>query len=323
METASNNIMIYHTEITPNSTPDDLDVLEEAKFVFTNLSELGYNVVQRPFVFNPKLIQHQVNKYQPQIIFNLVEAIDGTDSLAYLAPELFEQLGISYTGCPASAFKKSSSKLETKKLLEKNNLPTAYFLTLQDLEENSKSLSEKRFLVKSDLDHASKGLEEKLFDNKEELKANLKSKKGFFAEEYIEGREFNISCMGPLGNCTVLPVAEMKFRNWPENQLKIVGYEAKWNEESSKSKDTVRSFDYAKEDKKLLTDLTEICKECWNIFDLKGYARIDFRVNENNQPYVLEINTNPCISPDAGFVAATERAGISNKELIKIIVGFF
>jgi hypothetical protein len=44
METALNNIMIYHTEITPNSTPDDLDVLEEAKFVFTNLSELGYNI---------------------------------------------------------------------------------------------------------------------------------------------------------------------------------------------------------------------------------------------------------------------------------------
>ncbi len=321
MEKDSNNILIYHTEITPTSTPDDLDVLEEAKFVSKNLIDLGYNVTQRPFVHNPRLINFQANKYASQI-FNLVEAINGTDSLAYLATDLFEQLGISYTGCTTSAFKKTLSKVGAKRLMEKNGLPTAYFVTSQDLEEKFKFLNGKKFLVKSDLDHASKGLEERLFENKEELQANLKSKPGFFAEEYIEGREFNISCMGPLKNCQVLPIAEMKFRNWPADQLKIVGYEAKWDEESSKSKDTVRSFEYTEADKKLLENLDEICRECWNIFDLKGYARIDFRVDEKNNPYILEINSNPCISPDAGFIAATEKAGMTSQEVIKKILEY-
>lgn len=318
MKKNSSNILIYHTEITPLSAPDDLDVLEEAKFVSKNLVDLGYNVTQRPFVYKPNLISFQLDKHEPQLIFNLVEAIDGTDSLAYLAPELFELLGKKYTGCSYSAFKSTSSKVESKKIMQENSIPTPYFLTAGNFENFN--FQNKRFLVKSNLDHASKGLEEFLIDTPEVLKEKLVSKPGFFAEEYIEGREFNISCMGSLKNCQILPIAEMKFRNWPADQLRIVSYEAKWDEDSKKSKDTVRSFDYTEEDKKLLTDLTEICKECWNIFDLKGYARIDFRVDENNNPYVLEINANPCISPDAGFIAATEKAGMTSQEVIKKIL---
>jgi len=314
------NILIYHTEIIPTSTPDDLDVLEEAKFVSKNLTDLGYNVIQRPFVYNPNLISFQLNKHQPNLIFNLVEAIEGTDSMAYLAPELFELFGVRYTGCPYGAFKSTSSKVESKRIMQANSIPTPYFLTSDNFQNFN--LEGKKFLVKSNLDHASKGLEEVLITDPEALKDKLISKPDFFAEEYIEGREFNISCMGPLGNCTVLPIAEMTFRNWPKDQLKIVGYEAKWDENSNKSKDTVRSFEFTEGDKKLLRDLREICSESWKAFSLRGYARIDFRVDENNNPYVLEINANPCISPDAGFVAATERAGISNKELMQKIIEF-
>lgn len=320
MKTGLNKVLIYHTEITKNSTPDDLDVLEEAKFVSKNLTDLGYEIIQRPFVDKPKLISFQLGKHNPGVIFNLVEAIEGTDSLAYLAPELFELLGTRYTGCPYGAFKSTSSKVDSKKIMQANSIPTPYFLTLENM--NKFNLNGKKFLIKSNLDHASKGLEEILIDNAEALKAKLLSKPGFFAEEYIEGREFNISCMGGLNDCQVLPIAEMTFRNWPKDQLKIVGYEAKWNENSNKSKDTVRSFEFTEVDKKLLENLTEICKESWNAFGLKGYARIDFRVDGNNNPYVLEINANPCISPDAGFVAATEKAGMTSQEVIKKILEF-
>src|SRR5204862_2939274 len=63
-------------------------------------------------------------------------------------------------------------------------------------------------------------------------------------------------------------------------------------------------------DQPLLRRLTELGRECWRLFDLSGYARVDFRVDEAGQPWILEVNTNPCISPDAGFAAALEYAGI-------------
>ena len=63
-----------------------------------------------------------------------------------------------------------------------------------------------------------------------------------------------------------------------------------------------------------------ITKKCWHLFVLKGYARVDFRVDEQNQPWVLEINANPCLSPDAGFVAAAARAGLSVEDIIQRIV---
>ena len=71
---------------------------------------------------------------------------------------------------------------------------------------------------------------------------------------------------------------------------------------------------------KLLEELKALSYLCWRAFELRGYARVDFRVDENNKPYVLEVNANPCISPDAGFIAAAEHAGMSYREVIKRII---
>jgi D-alanine-D-alanine ligase len=59
---------------------------------------------------------------------------------------------------------------------------------------------------------------------------------------------------------------------------------------------------------------------CWKHFGLAGYARVDFRVDEAGTPFVLEINTNPCIAPDAGFAAALSRAGISFEDAVQAIL---
>jgi D-alanine-D-alanine ligase len=61
-------------------------------------------------------------------------------------------------------------------------------------------------------------------------------------------------------------------------------------------------------------------RQCWRRFDLNGYARVDFRVDAELQPWILEVNVNPCLSPDAGFAAALERAGIDYASAIQRIV---
>jgi len=140
--------------------------------------------------------------------------------------------------------------------------------------------------------------------------------KDYFVEEYIDGREFNISLIGG----TVLPPAEMCFFNYSPNKPKILGYKSKWEESSFEYKNTERNFNFEEKDFSLLKELKSITKRCWHLFNLKGYARVDFRVGIDNIPRVIEINANPCIAPDSGFVAACHQAGLTNAEIIKRII---
>jgi D-alanine-D-alanine ligase len=66
--------------------------------------------------------------------------------------------------------------------------------------------------------------------------------------------------------------------------------------------------------------LRELARQCWQLFALRGYARVDFRVDPQGRPWVLEVNTNPCLSPDAGFLAAAAQAGLSPMDVIRRIV---
>ena len=71
-----------------------------------------------------------------------------------------------------------------------------------------------------------------------------------------------------------------------------------------------------REDRDLLAGLSAIARRCWRVLEMSGYARVDFRVDTSGKPLVLEVNPNPCVSPDAGLVAAASRAGWSYSDLV-------
>jgi D-alanine-D-alanine ligase len=70
----------------------------------------------------------------------------------------------------------------------------------------------------------------------------------------------------------------------------------------------------------LETNLKEAAIACWQLFGLKGYARVDVRTDSKDSVFVIEINGNPCISPDGGFVAATKKAGYPFTEVLQRII---
>lgn len=118
----------------------------------------------------------------------------------------------------------------------------------------------------------------------------------------------------------VLPPAEIIFPDYTQEMVRIVDYQAKWEECSFGYNNTVRTFDFGPEDAELLTTLQELALRCWRVFGLKGYARVDFRVDSNGQPFILEINANPCLSPDAGFYAAVQCHGLEFTEAIRQVI---
>jgi D-alanine-D-alanine ligase len=141
----------------------------------------------------------------------------------------------------------------------------------------------------------------------------------WFAEEYIDGREFNISVLECDGQTLLLPMAEMTFVDYPQDKPRIVGYAAKWDENAPEYHASRREFPDLSADI-LHSAITKAVLQCWNAFGLRGYARVDFRVDATGKPWVLEINANPSIAMDAGFTAAALQGGMSYNQFIEHIV---
>jgi D-alanine-D-alanine ligase len=141
-----------------------------------------------------------------------------------------------------------------------------------------------------------------------------------FAERFVAGREFNLSLLAGPNGVDVLPPAEIVFQGEWEDVHRIVGYAAKWCDDSFEARGTPRRFDFAASDTPLLHMLSETATDCWRLFGLRGCARVDFRVDGHGRPWVLEVNANPCLSPDAGFMAAARRAGLTPSTVMSRIV---
>jgi D-alanine-D-alanine ligase len=115
-----------------------------------------------------------------------------------------------------------------------------------------------------------------------------------------------------------MPAAEIVFVDYDDSKPRIIDFKAKWEMTSFEYKNTVRQFPEISST--LDSRLRETALSCWNLFGLKGYARIDVRTDDEENVYVIEINANPCISPDGGFVAATNKAGYNFSDVVNRII---
>jgi D-alanine-D-alanine ligase len=253
----------------------------------------------------------------------MVEHHMGQDRLAAVAPAYYEKIGIPYTGAGVASIVSTGDKPFSKQLMRSAGLPTP------DWSEGPlwKNLEpDQRYIVKSSDEDASLGLDDGAVQNGSGVVARAEDAfKRFgggrwFAEVFVEGREFNISVIEVQGELRVLPLAEIVFNDWNPDKPRIVGYNAKWREESEEFRQTERVFGMESEDPALAAELQRLSLETFQLFGARGFARVDFRVDENNQPLILEVNPNPALDWDAGFAQAALRAGISYPDILQIIV---
>jgi D-alanine-D-alanine ligase len=319
-------VVLLYDEPSATAREDELDVLVEADAIEEALAVLGHTAERLPFSLDLPHVTEALRRCDPDCVFNLVEAVEGHGRLVFLAPALLDNLNLPYTGAGTEAIFTSSSKLLTKRLLRGAGIPTAPWVTLG--EPIRTSAAPGRYIIKLVWEEASIGLEEdaivdvassailhdRLVQRAELLKGDV------FAETYIAGREFNLSVLAGPDGPEVLPPAEIRFVDFPADQPRIVGYRAKWDSGSFEYHHTPHGFDFAPRDRPLLAELCRLARACWELLGLRGYARVDFRVDEAGQPWVLEINANPCLSPDAGFLAAAQRAGLSPAGMIARIL---
>lgn len=314
------SIVILHNAISSGSL-DEVDVLSQRDLVKAACLDLGYRVDCIESGNDPMGVASSIWQKKPDMVFNLVESVWEKGELIYVLPAIMNALRIPYTGVPLEALFLTTNKILTKNMLRSVGLQTPDYFTIDRLCELD---PEKQYLSKPIWEEASIGIpSEPIFttENKEML-VWIKSmcKQHYFIEEYIEGREINVSLLGKKGGPEILPIAEISFSDYFKDKPKILGYKAKWVSDSEEYKQTNRVFGTLKSEPELEIKIKDMCLKAWDLFGLKGYARVDLRINEYHEPYILEINGNPCISPDSGFVAAVEKAAYSRKTMIKRII---
>lgn len=315
------NCVILYNQLSENPTADEADVLDQVKVVGEMLTILGVSFTELTFSLRLDLVEEELKRRNPDFVFNLVESINNKGKLLVLSPALLSAMEMPFSGGNLEATFITTSKVLTKEKMFSAGIPTAKWFSPKDFNLLEPST---RYILKPIWEDGSLGIDEEnvFYGNDSEFKQKLVnySPAEYFIEEYVDGREYNISVMATENGPLVLTPAEMQFINYPEGKPKVMGYASKWNEDTFEYESTRRTFEYKPEDAALIETLKEIVRQCWVTFGLNGYARVDLRVDPNGNPFVLEINSNPCISPDSGFHAACGYDGIPYHEAIRRIV---
>lgn len=319
-------VIVLTSSFASKIREDQKDNLVQVRMVVDILTSLGFEVSIVSATLDMESLSRQLDMLKPDLVFNLVEEVQGKGVFIHFPLAVLENMNIPCTGNGHSAMVMTSSKLLAKKIMQACDILTPPWLSFPDL-AGERTL-QGGHIVKSVWEHGSlslgkTSLVKKFCPQKINTKIKkLKQKYGgeWFVETFIPGRELNVSILETSQGPVVLPVAEIIFDKMPAEMPKIVDYQAKWNEESASSKGTRRQFVSEAEDDSLVSRVKHIAMKCWEVFELSGYARVDFRVDLENIPFVLEINTNPCLSPDAGFMAAAHAAGMSPVQVINTIV---
>lgn len=328
-------VAICHQALGKISSPDEQDVLEQCRVVQAALLELGHEVSVHPCSLDLSKLGRELYEHAPDVVFNLVECLEDRGDLIALVPALLDSLGIPYTGAGTCAMYATSNKPLAKHRLRALGLPVA-----RDYPQDAE-----RYIVKSVWEHASRGMDAGSVVSAPGVAQVIEERQRrfggrFFAEEYLPGREFNVSLLArngagseaasgsdnegssrglTVGDVQVLPIAEICFDGLPTGAPQIVDYAAKWDADSPEYRGTERRTPPAA-DAQLLATLGELAAASYRAFELRGYARVDFRVLPNGAPYILEVNANPCLSLDAGFARALSLAGIDFTRAIEAIL---
>ncbi|MHB1356866.1 MAG: GNAT family N-acetyltransferase [Anaerolineae bacterium] len=329
MTQLATSVLVLHNiplAVTPGSNQEsDAGILQEVEAVCQALQQLGY-AHRRVGIGSLGDLRRCLSASLEPIVLNLVEYLQPGVQDASLVPTICRAFGKSCTGNDSLALMLGLDKWRAKALFQYAGLciprgvlvPVGIVIDLATLPPGP-------FIVKPVATDASEGIDDKaLVQHPDtELIAAVRRVHECFnqaalIEQFVGQRELNISLLQTGSDMAVLPLAEIDFSELGERPH-IVGYAAKWQ---------VDSYEYSHTPRILPAPLAEEVAErvrraalsAWKAVDCQDYARVDMRLDQDGTPWVLEVNPNPDISLDAGYVAALMAAGISYERFVDTLV---
>ncbi len=299
-----------------------LGVLEAVEAVQQALYELDCDMVRIPLVPPIEKAKKVLKALNVDLVFNLFEGFAGYPDTEAEVPEILSEIGMPFTGCPASALRLALDKTKTKVVLKSAGIRTPDF---QVLSPEIIHLFNLPFpcIIKPCSEDASHGLSpESLVNDYQALEkqVSLVSKNysgSALVERFIDGREFNATILGNK-EPAILPVSEIVYA-LPSEMPRIVTFAAKWEPDSLYYQGTqvVCPADIGTTEQEYITQMVTAA---FGLVGCRGCARVDMRLDHEGQLNIIEVNPNPDISPGAGTVRQAQAAGMNYTQFIKKIM---
>ncbi len=316
-------VQVAHNPVAESDDASTRDVLDQVATVEEGLLGLGLPFVTMP-LGSPADVRSMLDG---TVVFNLVESPPGLPHAQVEIAAALAAAGCAFTGSAADALWLTTDKVATRQRLEAAGLPVAPGAVLDPRRYEALHAVPGPWILKPAWEDASLGLDgptlcrtpEEVIARESELRRRFPDQP-VLAEHFLPGREFNVTLLQNGRGPRVLPIAEMRYVDFPPELPEVLGYEAKWCSDSFAYRHTVRTFPERRDESELLDLLEELAVAAWHACGVRGYARVDMRLDEAGRPCILEVNANPCISADAGYMASAKRAGLGPAEVVARIL---
>lgn len=261
---------------------------------------------------------------RPDVVFNLTEQFGDDRQQDSNVAALMEMMSVPFTGSGALGLTLCRSKALSKQLLVSQGLhvPGYALLPLDGAALVPRSLTYP-LVVKPVYEDGSDGISNaSLVHNEEQLRERAVLVQQHFqqpaiAEEYIEGRELYVSVIGNV-RLTVLPPRELIFGNSDNGGPVLATYRLKWDK-AYQRKWKIK-FSPCELEPPVAQQVAGVCKKAYKLLHIHDYGRLDIRLTNNNEVYVIEVNPNPNIGRDDELAHSAARAGIGYAALLNRIM---
>jgi D-alanine-D-alanine ligase len=295
-------------------------IIEEIGAVEDAIRSLGYECYVMAIRDEILSVIYWLKEIRPDVIFNLCESVYGNACWEMNIPALLDLFRIPYTGSPPLTLGLCQDKGKVKDiLLSQGILTPRYKIFDQQIDPIRGNIFP--IIVKPLHEDGSLGISKQsvVYDdetlNKQIRYVIDKYHQPALVEEFIDGRELNASLVETNGKVGVLPISEIDYSEFPEGTPKICGYEAKWVTESAEYQKS-KPVCPAPLEWVMKRRVEHIAVKAFRLFGCRDYARVDMRLDRNGKLYVLEVNPNPDISPQAGMTRAIKVQGMTYVEFI-------
>lgn len=321
-------IVLHNTDYDAELTGPGIDVSSvevSARAIAAALKDAGFQVelvgLQGTEVFD---VLAMMRATKPDLVFNLCESMAGDPRNEPTFAGLLDLFAIPYTGSDLAALAACLHKRRSKDILIGRGVPTPphrFLATIEDLADPAIDSLDYPWFLKLAHEDASVGItEENLVADPAALRKRardmmLEFDQPVLAERYIDGREINVTLIGNGDTLEMLPLHEIDFAAMPAGRPRIVSYAAKW-EETHVDYVGTKPVPLRDANPALIARCERAARGAWESHGLRDYARVDLRVDKDGQPWVIDVNPNPDISPDAGVARSAAVAGMSYVEMI-------
>ncbi|WP_050724613.1 D-alanine--D-alanine ligase family protein [Vulgatibacter incomptus] len=260
----------------------------------------------------------------PDLVFNLCESLAGDSRGELAVPAILESLGIPYTGSSSVALALALHKQKAKELLRGVGVPVPDGRVVRrppDLDGWDAAFP---LMVKPAREDASVGISPaSVVHDREALERRVRHvldthRQEAIVERYVEGRELYVALLGN-DPPEVLPITEIDFSELPATLPRIVTYDAKWVPGSVEDRGT-RPHLAEITDPEVRARVEHVARETFRTLELRDYGRVDLRLDADGTPWVIDVNANCALAPDAGYARAAAAIGLPYDAMIARLV---